>query len=176
MDFEIVETILEKHDADQGAAESHGIAVGMLCIDIRTDAENWLQEIFDPSTQLINEDRDIMLSLFQQTTDLLNPDEELFEFDLFLPDQYSTLTNQAEAIRNWCQGFLFGIGYKTSSGSWPGECDEIMRDVVEITRMETEISSDEDENLLMEIHEYLRSAVLLIKSQLLESQTSQQTH
>ncbi len=176
MDYEAVAHILEKHDADFGPSEAHGIATGMLCVDIQSDSGNWLKEVFADTGQLINEDREIMLALYQQTSQLLNPENEQFEFDLFLPYDASDAADQAEAIRCWCLGFLFGMGHQASSGQWPGESDDIMRDIVEISRMDTDVSGDEEEYLLMEIHEYLRSAVLMLKEQISEQTRSRQLH
>ncbi len=176
MAFEIVNTIFEQHDADLGAAEAHGMAVGMLCVDIRSEAANWLLKVFDPETQLTTEDKAILLELFEQTRQLLNPEDEAFAFDLFLPGEEVRLSDQVEALRNWCQGFLYGVGFVKTNADWPGDCGEIMRDIVEFTKLDTDVSGDEDENALMEIHEYLRSAVLIVRDQMTEKSDQHTVH
>ena len=55
-----------------------------------------------------DEDRTLLLRLFEQTRDLLGSDE--FEFDLFLPEDEALLGERLEALSSWCQGFLFGVG------------------------------------------------------------------
>ncbi len=165
MAYDIIQSILEQNDADMGAAEAHGVAVGMLCVDFRSEAGNWLNELFKDPISLLEEAKSQLSVIFAQTQNLLIEDNE-FAFDLLLPDDDSDLSEQAEALRTWCQGFLFGVGYNKTDALWPGDCQEIIQDIVEITKMETNIDSEDDENNLVEIHEYLRAAVLLVRDQL----------
>ena len=176
MVYQIVSTIFEQHDADLGAAEAHGIATGMLCVDIRSEVANWMNELIEDEVSLMYEDKTILLELFEQTRKLLDAEDEQFEFDLFLPGDDAGLSEQVEALRCWCQGFLFGVGFAKSTADWPGDCGEIMRDIVEFTKLESEISGEEDENALMEIHEYLRSAVLIVRDRLAEDSDEQTRH
>ncbi len=167
MAYQIVNTIFEQQNAGLGASEAHGIAVGMLCVDIRSEAANWLNELFENEISLTTEDKTILLELFEQTRKLLDAEDEQFAFDLFLPSEDEDLSEQVEALRCWCQGFLFGVGYAQSTVDWPDECSEIMRDIVEFTKLESDVSGEEDENAYMEIHEYLRSAVLMLRDMLM---------
>ena len=80
------------------------------------------------------EERDVLLELFEQTGKLLNSEE--FAFDLLLPDDADPLEIRAEALRSWCLGFLFGIGYANPGSDWPGNTGEILKDIVEITKLE----------------------------------------
>ncbi len=176
MAYEIANTIFEQYDADMGAAEAHGIAVGMLCVDIRSELANWLNELFDDEISLREEDKNILSELFEQTRNLLDSEDEQFAFDLFLPGEEADLQERAEALRCWCQGYLFGVGYAKSTADWPGECGEIMRDIVEFTKLEAEVFDEEDENALMEIHEYSRSAVLIVRDELAEDSEEQTRH
>ena len=171
--YQAVNAILEKHDADIGAAEAHGIAVGMLCIELKVDAANWLHELFADEHLLFDEDKALLLNLFEQTRQLLDPETEEFVFDLFLPDEDEDLSDQAEALRCWCRGFLFGIGQSQSNDDWSGESAEVMRDMVELTKIDSDVEGEEDENALMEIHEYLRAAVLTVRDQFAEAKNSQ---
>ena len=65
--YQIVNAVLEKQDADIGAAEAHGIAVGMLSVEARADAANWLQELFNDNNQYPQSDKVLLLELFEQT-------------------------------------------------------------------------------------------------------------
>lgn len=175
MTYQAVTTVLQRHDADMGAAEAHGIACGMLCVALDADAANWLHEICHDEYQLPDDDKSLLVNLFERTRDLLAPEDEEFVFDLFLPDDDEPLSVQVEALRCWCQGFLFGVGYLHSDQEWPGETDEIMRDLIELTKIDTEVNGEDDENALVEIREYLRSAILIVRDQFSEF-VSSQTH
>lgn len=164
MIYASIAAVLEQYDADVNVAEAHGIATGMLCVYERIDANQWLQEIISQQQELDTDDRALLLSLFAKTAALLRSD--VFAFDLFLPDDDSGPSEQAEALRSWCQGFLFGIGYGHSNASWPGDSGEILKDVVEFTKLDGTVLDEEDERALMEINEYLRAAVLLLRDDL----------
>lgn len=162
--YQAVSAVLEQQDADIGAAEAHGIAVGMLSVDVRVDAINWLQELLSDSHAIVDEDKTLLLELFERTRQLVNDEADEFAFDLFLPDDDESLVDQAEALRSWCQGFLFGVGYARSVGDWPGEAGEIMRDIIELTKIDSDVEGEDDANALMEIREYLRAAVYNVRN------------
>ncbi|WP_031433918.1 UPF0149 family protein [Methylomarinum vadi] len=173
MTYQTINAIFTGHAADLDVAEAHGMASGLLCVDIRAKADDWLRELFPEDVSLTEEENSLLLALFEQTRELLNAQDEQFAFDLLLPDDDAELSEQVEALRHWCQGFLFGVGYAKSTSVWPGDCGEIMRDIVEFTKVDAEADGEEDENAFMEIHEYLRSAVLLIRDQLMENAEQQ---
>jgi uncharacterized protein len=159
-----IESLLERHDADLDAAEAHGIATGMLCLDERIAVNAWLSELFQQNPALSGSEMNLLTALFAKTRELLLADS--FEFDLFLPDDDAPLSHQLEALSNWCQGFLFGIGYGHSSATWPGDSGEILKDVIEFTKLDTQAHAEGDEEAFMEINEYLRAAVLLLRDDL----------
>jgi hypothetical protein len=175
MTYRAVDAILEQYDADIGAAEAHGIAAGMLCVEIRADAENWLRELIDDENQLFDEDKSLLHGVFEKTRELLENQNDEFAFDLLMPDEDDPLDEQVEALRNWCQGFLFGVGYAQTGADWPGDTAEVMRDMIELTKIDAEVGDEDDENALIEIREYVRAAVFTVRDQFAELNQSQ-TH
>jgi len=168
MPYQSIDTIIANIEPSVSAAEAHGMATGMLCIDGRTNSIDWIKEVFQDATALLEEEKNILLALFEQTQGLLNSEE--FSFDLFIPGDDFTLQEQAEGLKNWCKGFLLGVGYSTSDANWPGETEEILKDIVEFSKVDDDIEDDDEanENALMEIHEYLRAAVLLFQAEFLD--------
>lgn len=174
MAYQTLSTIFQRYDSDLDPAEAHGIATAMLCVDGHSDCANWFREIFDDEFRVVEEDKTILIDLFEQTRKLLNPDETVFEFDLFLP-QDEDLSEQATTLANWCKGFLWGIGYSKSQGDWQGDTDGILRDMVEFTKLDEDVEddNDDDEDAFIQIHEYLRAAVLIIRDELNQHSDSQ---
>ncbi|NOT84219.1 MAG: UPF0149 family protein [Methylococcaceae bacterium] len=164
MTYPDIQALLERHDADLGAAEAQGIATGMLCLDERIDANLWLKELFQHSPELSEVEQQLLTGLFKKTHALLG--SSTFEFDLFLPDDTAILSQQAEALSNWCRGFLFGIGYGSAKATWPGDSGEILKDLIEFTKLDTQTEGEEDARALMEIHEYCRAAIMLLRDDL----------
>ena len=168
MSYQILNDIFHHHEADSSVAEAHGIATAMLCIKNQSESFEWLNTLFDENTQLTEEDRSLLVNLFEQTRSLLKPEDSLFEFDLLLPEE-EDLSEQISALMMWCQGFLWWMGCATQqSDDWQDETKEILRDMIEFTKLESAVENDDEEaeNAFMEIHEYLRSAVLIIRDEI----------
>ena len=174
MTYVTIDRIFEQNDASIGAAEAHGIAAGILCVEGQATCDQWLAEVFEGEVDLSDDDRTILGSLFEQTGKLLDSGD--FDFDLLLPDEDAPLKTRTEALRDWCQGFLLGIGYAGSSIEWPGDSGNILKDIVEFTRIDPEVDGEEDETALTELNEYIRVGVQLLRSELLDKSVSGTLH
>ncbi len=167
MAYQTINTIFHNNETDITASEAHGLATGILCIESKTEAASWLGELLPDEIVLVEEDKTILMALFEQTRNLLDKEDDSFSYDLFLPGDDAPFKEQLQAICDWCDGFLFGIGYTRSSSDWSGETGEIIKDIIEFTKLDVH---DDDMELeedvaLMEIQEYLRVAVLTIRDQ-----------
>ena len=164
MAYNACNAIIEQIDAEFSAAEAHGMATGMLCVNEQTESTSWLAELLHNSSSVIDENKNMLVRLFEETRRLLASDE--FEFDLFLPEDDASLIEQVEALKNWCRGFLFGVGSSTVVSNWPKDVREILNDIAEFTKLDANVEGEEDERAFVEITEYLRSAVLLLRDEL----------
>ncbi len=175
MAYSIVNKILIQADIDLTAAEAHGIASGMLCVDGRTTSHYWLSELWHDNQAVVDEtQQQLLIRLFEETRRLLLSDT--FEFDLFLPDDDVSLSEQVAALKFWCQGFLFGIGSAYSASRLSAETREILKDISEFTRIDQDVEGNEDENAFTEITEYLRSAVFLLRDEFSSNISSNSVH
>jgi len=182
MAYQTINNIFQKNETDLSSAEAHGLATGMLCIENNMEVGNWLTQLLDDEVSLLDEDKTTLITLFEQTRKLLSGEDDGFRYDLFLPGDDEPLTEQLEAIRSWCEGFLFGVGHMRSESEWPGETGEIIKDIVEFTKLDSDLDEDMDqeeinelEGSLIEIQEYLRVAVMMIRDQFME-ESNTQTH
>lgn len=176
MIYQMLSSIFQHYESNLSVAQAHGIAVAMLCVKGQSDSINWLKEIFEEHVLVTEEHKRQLCNLFEQTRDLLNPDESMFEFDLWLPDNVS-LFEKTTALINWCEGFLWGMAYTRSQGDWQGETPGILRDMVEFTKLDKrdEEDNDDDEAAFIQIHEYLRAAVLIVYDELNTTTHSEQS-
>lgn len=164
MTYPIINEIVIQSDPELSAAQAHGMAAGMLCVNEQAQSAEWLTELFRNAGPVSDEGKAALVHLFEETRSLLASDD--FEFDLFLPDDDDApLSEQVEALTYWCQGFLLGVGVAHAASDWPREVTEILKDIVEFTKLDTEAEGEEDENDFMEITEYIRSAVLLLRDE-----------
>jgi yecA family protein len=165
MTYPIINEIVIQSDPELSAAQAHGVATGMLCVNEQAQSTEWLTELFRNDEPVSDEDKSALVHLFEETRSLLSSED--FEFDLFLPDdEDASLSERVEALTYWCQGFLLGVGVARAASDWPREVTEILKDIVEFTKLDTEAEGEEDENDFTEIIEYIRSAVLLLRSEL----------
>ncbi len=161
------ETPYEDVDAaltdDCTAAKAHGLLAGMLCAGLDGGLESWLTELFGHGPDVLSPDRRRLLTaLYEETLNVLN-DVSGFAFDLFLPDDETSLAERTNALGQWCQGFLSGLSHGRPDLAWPSEYDEIVRDIFEISRVDTGSSADDDEESYTELTEYVRIGVQLLR-------------
>jgi len=168
MAYPIINAILVKNEVDFCAAEAHGMATGLLCANLKIDSHYWLTELLADTSSVPDEQKLLLVKLFEETRRLLTGDD--FEFDLFLPDDDAPLIEQIGALKSWCQGFLFGIGSAaTTKQNYSRQAHEILKDITEFTKLDTEDENEDNEDneiALMELTEYLRTAVLLLRDEL----------
>jgi uncharacterized protein YgfB (UPF0149 family) len=90
---------------------------------------------------------------------------EDISFDLLLPEDAAEISERAGALAEWCAGFVSGLGMGGMSqrAKLNPDCDEFVRDVVSISKMETEMDgSEEAEASLFEIIEYIRVGTIVL--------------
>lgn len=183
-----VEDLLFQVDAAMGAVESHGALCGMLCAQGATEAAQWLVHVLgeqgeDGQPALKNAAARLM-QIYQFTVEQINDAE--IEFDLYLPDDDDPLDERVEALSSWCQGFIYGLaaGGLKQDTDLPGDTQELLRDIIEISRIgQTSVEveeegeeMEEDEIAFMEVVEYVRMGTVLIYEELQPLQASQTVH
>ncbi len=165
---------------EHGASGCHGLMCGVLAINTNTLFSVWLNEVvgeIDPADILGKEVKRILCQAFEVVREqLLDPG---FRFTLLLPDDNALLVQRLKALAQWCDGFLFGMALSVSNVDIELSQDsrEILRDVVEITRVGISQAHDEtDESAYAEIVEYLRIGVLVIVEEYRVDQAHLQEH
>lgn len=106
-------------------------------------------------------------------------EREMFSSDsrytLFLPDDELDLSQRLRCLAAWCQGFLVGFGTASAQkaiSQFSAETEEALKDIVNIANLSEEFDSQDDEvneTAYAELVEYLKVAVLLMSSELLQS-------
>ena len=169
LDFDTVQSALERLGATADAAENHGTLCGLMMGD--ASLAGWLahalDEVPDSGNVLAAEQLQILQTLFEQTRQQL--DHEDLNFALLLPDDSEDFGLRLMGLSRWCQGFLYGIG--TAGVVRMDELDETAReclsDLLEISKLgHDEQSSEEAELQFVEIVEHVRMATLILNDSL----------
>ncbi len=175
--YEDCQMMIDDAGAECSVAEAHGIMTAMLCVDQWVPFAQWQDEM--TITALFAADLNgpalgCMTTLFDTTRAQFAEDE--FEFSLCLPDDEIPLGPRAQALSEWCQGFLHGLDHAGGKKFWPGQCDEIIRDLIAISEVDSATDEDDDEDSLMELIEYVRVGVALIRIELQQLCDAQRIH
>jgi uncharacterized protein YgfB (UPF0149 family) len=174
--FSDAATALAGASASVAIAEAHGCLSGALCASHDYPFSRWLDELLDDpgleeqsdqATAEVAAAKDLLQTLYSGTLKALRGDE--MDFAPFLPDDDAPLATRAEALAQWCQGFLYGFGSVSGSQrKLPTEVDEVLRDLSQIARAtagDTE-PTEEDESDYVEIVEYVRAGAQLVHDEL----------
>ena len=154
---------LEEFGAVVSASELHGHLCGRLVVGQQISGargQKILSECLGFSAEELGPSADSLVELADEITLLLEND--LFDFRLLLPPDNEAIYIRVEALSDWCQGFLNGVG--TSAGLAESgvmkEENETISDLVEITQISIDVEeSEENEAFFLEISEYVRLAV-----------------
>jgi len=144
------------------AAEAHGVLSGMLCAAGAAELGEWWSNIRGDESQV--EVPEPVRELHAETVASLA--DVTGTFDLMLPQDEASLEERAEALHDWCQGFLYGYGMAggRDPAKLPHDAAEILRDIHQFAQASFDLGEDaeEDEQAYSELVEYLRVGVLLL--------------
>jgi len=171
--YETVHEIVDRHDLGDSAAQVHGILTGLLCVQGAVSLTQWLDLLLEDVTDEVTGQTLAPLHVLHRITcqQINEPD---FSFRLFLPEE-DTLQVQAQALGDWCSGFLYGVGYRSRQDTaWPGDTEEILNDFLQICRITC--TPLDDENDLVELTEYVRICAQVIRTEFMQWRQSRRVH
>ncbi len=170
-DYAVLAAAMQRCGLTQSPAEAQGFALGLAVVKADDPLVRWQQELyadFDPADVLAGECRDLLDRVFADVF-AAEPADSL-QLVLLLPENIVVDSARVGAVRDWCQGFLygFGLGGARPEGRLSEQSRELLRDITEITRLDVDdVENDEEhQSALIEIEEYLRVGVLLLRDEL----------
>lgn len=158
--------LLNTGDHPVSPAELHGLLLGRSCGGAGFDNAKWLE---DAAELLGGEPQDnirqALIGLQEMVKGELTSDD--MTVVLLLPGDDAPLKERAEALGQWCQGFLTGFGIAAGDAPLSTEAMEVLQDLTAIAQVQDALEeSDDGENDYMEVMEYLRVAPLLLFTEL----------
>ncbi len=169
-DFPDLDETLRRAGAACDAAESHGTLCGALCSGADADGA-WIDHILDEASgpaEVQDACRRMLRTLCDETRGLLR--SGTLEFTPLLPDDETGLADRTDALSEWCQGFLYGMGLagaRFKPDELSEETGEVLKDIGQISQAGFEgEDSEEDETAYTEIVEYVRVGVQLLYEEL----------
>ena len=163
--YQSLENIFAERGLAVTVAEAHGVLVGLLCVKPCATVEDWYDQVMseDDRANLSEREHAVLKALFEYTQSLLNGTD--YGFQPCLPDDEAALTARAYALKDWCSGFVYALGMDESRRRWSDDALELMRDFVEITKLDAVEDGEEDENAYTELLEFVRMGTEYIYSE-----------
>lgn len=150
-----------------GASDLHGSLTGFLCAGGKAGAGDWLSALALDDTDAAGE-----AAVFEQLHgDVVADLADIgLDFTPLLPRDDASLGERAEALVEWCRGFLGGIGLAdagTAIAALDDDGKEILHDIGQVAASRLVFSDDdeedeEDETSLSELVEFIRVGVLTL--------------
>ena len=163
--YDDFEQVLRDARALPEPAEAHGTLAGALCSSRDYGLIEWLREILpddSPDEEALKSP--VLQKVYSAMIRTLVGNDA--DFEPLLPDDEAPLTERAEALSLWCQGFLYGLGSGNTGdpAKVSTEAGEIIRDITEITHVgvNADEQNEENENAFAEVVEFVRVGVQLL--------------
>ncbi len=158
--FDLRELLTELGSA-VGAAEGHGLLCGLVCGGRPDALAAWRLELCG-ETALAGLDQERLGEVAGFVERELG--DPLCAFSPWLPNEGSALTQRVDALAEWCQGFVSGIGLAGTASYLHDDVGEAIADLREISQagVAPEDCDEQGEAAYAELVEYIRAAVLLI--------------
>lgn len=164
-----LDMVLNELEFGVAASDLHGSLAGFLCGGGVASPRNWLQRLeIDTDTGAVTQARlELLNRLFKDCRSQLDDPTRIFE--PLLPGEDEPLSERADALVQWCRGFLGGLGLSGANleGGLSEDGAEILRDFGTIAASRFEYDdAEEDETALTEVLEFIRVGVMLLHAEL----------
>ncbi len=186
-DYDWLSDLVSELNLSVSAAHVHGSLVGYLCaggemhtratldetlsqehdgiVAPRTPMAHWIAIVLDEHDLELSDGTEAELDGFAQSTIKLLAQAEM-RLKLLLPDDLNELNERADALTQWCGGFLGGLGLGgfNQEKSLSKDAREGLRDMERIARTEIELDADIEgnETALMELSEFAKITALML--------------
>ncbi|HEX7046001.1 MAG TPA: YecA family protein [Gammaproteobacteria bacterium] len=176
--FDQTEDALRRANVLVDASECHGTLCALISAGKAGLKQQWLAQTLedtDPAASAVIECRRLLDSLWNETHESLVG--QSFDFEPLLPESNIAIGDRVEALTQWCDGFMYGLGLAEieSFEKLPQDVAEVLRDFADIGRGNLALSenAEEDELAFMELSEYLRVGTQLVHDELNPPRASQ---
>lgn len=176
IDHNELDAALRRCGSSWNAGQTHGLLCSRLALAGAEGASRWLTQVLadtDPDNALRSECEAMLEALCTATWQQLSGRQ--LDFMLLLPDDDEAALVRAEAMGQWCEGFLHGLvsethGDKLRERLATDPLSDIIKDMLEITRATVGDEADDEgnESAFAELVEYLRVAAQLTYEELAE--------
>lgn len=180
--YNAIASTFRSDDLSVTPAEMHGLLTGMICGGLKPQSNDWMPMLYDYTNDGIGwpvQSQTIAANVLTESINRLNAAE--IDFSLLLPTPENDLIARANALIDWINAFIAGIGLIGIQTSQLSEEDhDILKELSEIALMHIDEDDDfsELESLFEQVIEHVLDCVLTLNLNLNPNCTagSQQAH
>ena len=163
--YDELDAVIARLGLGIGASEVHGSLCGFLAGGGKPGKRSLLATLHLDAGGVTGtaEDQNLLDRLVSQSEAELSDIE--MGFEPVLPADDRPLSERADALVDWCRGFLggFGLGGPDIHARLSEEAQEILRDISTIAASSLDFGEEnEDEDALIEVHEFVRMGAMLL--------------
>jgi len=162
--FEQVSEELDKVGAPLEAAEAQGVLFGLFAGKGAVSEIYWLSELVPENRKTGRFHQPGLKAMHAEAIAQLASGENM-GVDLCLPDDTAPFEERLNALRGWCQGYIYGFGAGGGPvpNKLPADAREVFEDIMQIGRLDADSSQSEaNEQAYVELVEYLRVGVAVL--------------
>lgn len=170
LDFDLIADVFVTESISASPAELHGQLCGYLASGVTLPLEDWLSmvvEFCDIEGWKEDASRAAIVELYTATLTLLQNGE--YALVPCMSDDDAELCERGVTLSQWAHGFLAGYGLSGQKKDLSEETKQILRDFANISGMQAEMRSLEDNNDneadLTELVEYVRLSAMMLYSE-----------
>lgn len=163
VDYEYWHDFLYREGAVCAPSQLHGV----ICASVTTGDANWARsalEVLDiPGEDASTALHTAIEALREIVAKTLADDN--YGLALLLPDDALSIAQRGDALAEWCQGYLYGMGQCGQSPAQPlgDEGKEALEDIARIAELDTDLEdSDANDSDYVQLVEFVRIAVISI--------------
>jgi uncharacterized protein YgfB (UPF0149 family) len=171
LNFNLISDALRQLKSTNSASEAHGVMCGFICLGHRSDALSWWQFVAGEVPERVareNTQSQPLFELYRYSWQSITQMDH--QFELLLPGEDVSLNDRAEALGDWCHGFLLGLGLAglVLDNDIYQELRDALLHISEISNIDYDRIdvTDEEKLAFFEVREYMRFATLALYAQL----------
>ncbi len=166
-EYDELQNLLGSMNSGIRAPECHGFLTGFLCISggMHPGVWEYLCADLDGAETLSGSQQAVLLAMGEDIHARLRSTG--LDFQPLQPEDDAPFAERCDAMAQWCQGFLSGLGVAGTIdwGSLSDQCQEMIADFSDISRLSAADDNRdirEREASLNELYEYVRIGVVFI--------------
>lgn len=166
MNYLDITEFCQKFLPDLSGAELGGMLHGLVGHGFVPEAGRWPQQMSDFLTngELFGQEaQDELEQIIAFTQKDYQP--ESYSIELLIPEDEAPIDQRAQALGEWCQGYLTGYGLIKQEKELDDDAKEAIRDISEIAKIDFSIedgSSEELESAFVTISEHVKMSAQII--------------